>query len=81
MKIKVFDKTVIVKEQEIFLKLEQRGSIVALILVDEHGEKISAGNLLEIGEDMTIYRHGSINSTIGLPLNKEKQLKIVGEDD
>ncbi len=81
MKVKVFDKAVIVKEQEIFLKLEQRGGIVVLILVNEHGEKTVAGNLLEIRDDMTIYRCNYVNSIIGLPLNKEKQLKIIGVDD
>ncbi len=81
MKVSIFDGEQGEKEQEIILRLVSRGSTKRLIMVDEKGTEIPSGNLLSIHSDMTIQRCHHISTTMGLPLDNEGRIKLIGEGD
>ena len=64
------------KEPEFLMKLEQGNNYVELILVKPDGTKVQNGILLRITKDMKLYRFGSINNNLGLPLDANSQLEI-----
>lgn len=81
MIVKVFENKVTKdREQEFFLKMKEVDSGVEIVLVNERGGEISAGTLLRINSDMTLYRYEYINSDLGLPLDDKNRLKL-GEMD
>ena len=52
-------KEVMVPEKETFLRLIERDDKTFLVVVDESGEIVSGGYLMQIREDGTFYRHYS----------------------
>ncbi|KKN17959.1 hypothetical protein LCGC14_0960670 [marine sediment metagenome] len=76
MKIKIYNEK---KEKEYALKLFLSNDRIVLALADEEGNKISSSSLISIKSDMTLVRCRNINSTLGLPLTDDNQLKLEGE--
>ena len=82
MKVNIYEeKPIVEKEREFLLNLVQDKENVELILVNPDGTKAENGILLVITKEMRLDRFGSIDSDLGLPLNKDGQLKLKGEDD
>lgn len=68
------------KEQEFLLQLQQCGEYIYLQLVGEDGENVSQGSIIRINPDMTITRCSGMNTRLGLTLNHNRQLCMVGVD-
>lgn len=52
------------------LRLNQSGSGVTLVAVDEHGEPLNNGDLLEVRSAGDIIMHGGVNKDLGFRLHK-----------
>lgn len=75
--IKVFGCEVV--KPELFLKLVQEGPRAKLILVDKHGCKHGAGNVLFISEDGIIFM-ASITEDAPFKLNDKGEIFKIDED-
>ena len=81
MKIKLYDEPTPAKEREITLRLiRQAGTGKAMVcIVDEKGETVPCGLLIVFGRDMVLERKGRIDTSLGLPLDKNGRL--IADDD
>ena len=81
MIVKIYEEApVLPKEKEITLRLVQNEDSIVVAVVDGKGEKVNRGNLVvfQKGTGM-LKRCVHIDPKIGLPLNKGRQLCMVGE--
>ena len=82
MEVRVYEeKRVEDKKQEFFLRLVQWGESVGLVLVNLNGIEVTGGKLLRIKRDMKLYRYGSVNDTLGLPLDIRDRLELTELDN
>ena len=49
---------------------------VHICAVDERGNRLSEGTLLEITSDGTVLRHAGISNRIGIPLTADGKMQI-----
>ena len=78
MKIAAFDDYE--AEHPVLLKLVTHSDEVDLVVVNEHGDQVPAGDLLAI-RPSGLYRYPGINPTIGLPLDERQRLKLFPAPD
>lgn len=81
MKVSIYNENPKKEEPKFLLRLVQIGQDVQLLIVNSEGIEKNSGILLEITKNMELRRTGHINSTLGLPLNGNKQLKLEEGDN
>ena len=81
MKVSIYNETPeLPKETKITLRLTERPDHIFVTIVDEKGEKVHCGNLMSFDKQtMLLSRCNCVSPTISLPLNKDRQLLMVGE--
>ena len=75
---KVFNEKSADPKKEVFFKLEQRADAIALVLVDKHGIKLTAGNVLTIDED-GLHRMCSVTTDAPFKMTEDECI-FIGDD-
>ena len=75
---KVFNEKPEEQKKEVFFKLEQRNDAIALVLVDKHGNKLYAGNILIIDKD-GLHRMCSVTTDAPFKMTYDKCI-FIGDD-
>ena len=76
MKIKLYDEVVNAEEpeKEITLRLFRRLGKTIVGVVNDNGNLVNCGVLIEFNSDMTFRRMPCVSIALGLPLNSNRQL-------
>lgn len=74
--LKVFEKPA-VKTNNVYLKLKQEGTYVAVVAVDKYGEEYDGGSLIYFSTDGTIVTTPGVNNQLGFSLNDAGEIKVI----
>ena len=74
MKLKIFREKQN-KDRPIYLKFEDGGSSIRLIVCNEEGERQNAGCLISITNKGRIYRHPLVNRSLDFDLDENGRIK------
>jgi hypothetical protein len=79
MKFKIFKEKI--TSDEVFLKLRynDESQSIKLVAVDAKGQQHSAGNLLKIKSDGTVYFYLGVSKTLGFQLERHGQILVTKE--
>lgn len=64
------------EEKHVRLRLVKEGWGISVVAIDERGERVRSGYLLEFMPDGKIHRSPSINDTIGFDLDSQGRILI-----
>lgn len=70
MEIKIYDEKEAASPVRLNLRLVQEEDSVVLVAVQDSGQKVGCGNLLEVLSNGTILLYGGVNPDIGLQTTK-----------
>ena len=77
MKLEIYEPEKIVKEEEpVRLALKRYGKSIFVTVVDENGNRVLRGDLLQFGPSGRVYLHGDVNESLGFQLNQYGEIKI-----
>lgn len=66
-----------IEEKDVYLKLEDTGNHIVLVLCNSKGKLILGGNMAEVDKrDGGIHRNEGVVSTVGLDLDEDGRIKI-----
>ncbi len=82
MKVSIYeDVPVEDKKREFKLKLFKIGNYIHVALADEKGNRIFGSSLVSFSRNMEVNRCTSIDKSLNLPLNDNKQLETEEEEE
>jgi len=78
MKIEIYNPSAPEPEQPTRLALKEYAGSIRLVAVNAAGHTVSSGNLLTFEDDGTVYRHESVNETLGFQLDSQGRIIMRG---